>query len=964
MYPSFIKVGEVPTRSDCGKEREIIDTIFSRGGDDENTYRVYEHVPNELSLYPIYGDQWFMIQYDTYDYFKGTPCKRFETVDREDSWPDIFEDEEGPPDPETGDPTTTTTQTQYSGTVGSNEYICIPCTASQGQCRPSKSTITYNTPDGNLSGDDKNPYPTIWAVDTDSRYIVFKYNDLSTTVPDGIATIRIDHNNQSQILWTDDASEGFMETSIGNWDQDDGGTELIVEFSDEIQTGSVQTGDAGRFTIRITPIIEDLTNNVYTFAGSEIEIVELSNPGTGYSAGQTFNFSHTHTHDGGGTTTWNFTLTVEAVEDFEAPTGSTLALLNQGDTINGHSVVRTLHTDVINFQYHVMELDGNGSNFTKDTTYTSGRDHDITVTAGYGIADRATLVGLYEFRNKNIQYVTKQLRPDAPHYYDDIVAPVVRATVSNGKISNATVISGGSGLDKLDKRKLEISTPQVKSGKRAKVKGNFSGGSLQSVTIIDGGSGYSSDSYQGNDGVTYTLPTIAIADFDKHSEKVLYESNISAGNPTDNYYDEVENNAIFDADGNKLADGIGKEIYRVDDRKEKAGKATGFADIIAEDTDDTVIDVYEVKYFRPKEFFVGKTDRSLRFTVDGRSIRATTGVKMKSPTRNTEYKYFQTGGEAKNFVKTMKDQGYQAKLTTYKNVYRRDYFQVLSDILEDEKAGRGFGKTMTDGTEVPLSKKDRRKIRTDRYESISEEERTSVEIGPKYTNIRRTDKLERTKLTRDTTDQFPRPLDDVAKIFTDITRDNQSELESQRFAEAVKRADNPNDVQNSAQLYQNQLNDLESFYIDDLTHDEERDEDNFFRPKDVEVRTVETSFQRLPCASRFQKYQIRQYVPDIRQKTSMDVSLKVEVPAIDPECTAYCGGLGGVIDAGDIGDLVDFEDVVITRTYGDIDIYGGCQGFSASGTIDIYNDFSASAALFTSACEKMGNPFDSICSNQ
>jgi len=967
MYPSFIKVGDAPSRESCGKEFRVEETIYHRGFDDEETYRIWQHVPSELSLYPIYGDMWFMIEYDTYNYFKGTPCKRFETVDRDDSWPDIYEDEDGPPDPETGEPTTTTTQTQFAGNVGSNEYICIPCTSSLGACRPSSSTITYQTPDGNISGDTKNPYPTIWAVDTGSRYIVFSYDELSTTVPDGMSTIRIDHNGQSKVLWTNGASESFIQSSIGNWDQDDGGTELIVEIDSDIRTGSVQTGDAARLTISITPIITDLTNNVYTFDGSEIEIVELSNPGTGYSVGQTFNFSHTYTHENGDTTTWDFTLTVDAVQDFEAPTGSTLALLSDGDVINGHTVVRALHTDVINFQYHVLELDGNGSTFTKDTGYTSGRNHDITVRAGFGISDRATLIGLYEFRNKNIQYVTKLLRPGIPHYYDDIVAPVIDAQVSNGKITGATVISGGSGLNNLDRKELEVSTPQVKSGKRAKVKGNFSGGSLQSVDIIESGSGYSTESYEGNDGVTYKLPTIAIADFDKRVEKTLYESNISPDNRTDSYYDEVENNAIFNASGDKIGDGIGKQIYQVDDRREKAGKATGFADVIAEDTDNTIIDVYEVKYFRPKEFYAGKPDEDVQITIDGTTVNTANtkkGKLMKSPTRNTEYRYFQTGKEAKDFVKTQRDRGYQAKLTTYKNVYRRDYFQVLSDRLEDEKSGRGFGKTMTDGTEVPLSKKDRKKIRTDRYESITDEERLGIEIGPKYGKIRRADKLDRIKLRRETTDQFPRPLDDTKDIFKEITRDNQSPLFGESFTNAQKLAENPDDVKSSAQKYQDQLDGLESFYIDDLTHDEERDEDNFFRPEDVEVRTVETSFQRLPCASRFQKYQIRQYVPDNREKTQMNITLRVDVPTINPDCNTFCGGLGGNVEAGDIGQLVDYENVIITRSYNNIDVYGGCEGFTASGKIDIYNDFSASAALFQQACEKMGNPFDSICSNQ
>ena len=40
--------------------------------------------------------------------------------------------------------------------------------------------------------------------------------------------------------------------------------------------------------------------------------------------------------------------------------------LRVNDTLNGHTITRTFHTDLENFSYHVMYLDGSGSVFTKD----------------------------------------------------------------------------------------------------------------------------------------------------------------------------------------------------------------------------------------------------------------------------------------------------------------------------------------------------------------------------------------------------------------------------------------------------------------------------------------------------------------------------------------------------------------------------------------------------------------------
>ena len=103
-------------------------------------------------------------------------------------------------------------------------------------------------------------------------------------------------------------------------------------------------------------------------------------------------------------------------------------------------------------------------------------------------------------------------------------------------------------------------------------------------------------------------------------------------------------------------------------------------------------------------------------------------------------------------------------------------------------------------------------------------------------------------------------------------------------------------------------------------------------------------------------------MPDNREKTQLSISLNVTT-ANAPDCNVPCGGLGGILPTGGTP-LVDYDQVTISYGFNNTDIYGGCSGFSANGVLDIYNDFSASAALFTTACEVMGNPFPSICDNQ
>ena len=93
-----------------------------------------------------------------------------------------------------------------------------------------------------------------------------------------------------------------------------------------------------------------------------------------YSAGQTFTLEYTHTHPNNSTSVLNLNLRVKTVQAYQATEGQEgFDVLRAGDTINGHTVKRVFHTDLDNFPYHIAYIDGNGSDFAKETQYTSNR---------------------------------------------------------------------------------------------------------------------------------------------------------------------------------------------------------------------------------------------------------------------------------------------------------------------------------------------------------------------------------------------------------------------------------------------------------------------------------------------------------------------------------------------------------------------------------------------------------------
>ena len=100
-----------------------------------------------------------------------------------------------------------------------------------------------------------------------------------------------------------------------------------------------------------------------------------------------------------------------------------------------------------NFSYHVVYVDGAGSDFVKETQYTSDRNHVITAKAGYGIPDRAMLVGLYEFLDKSLQFMTGDVNRNAPDTFNQIRQPLGFVEIANGKVTGVNLDNGVYSFD-------------------------------------------------------------------------------------------------------------------------------------------------------------------------------------------------------------------------------------------------------------------------------------------------------------------------------------------------------------------------------------------------------------------------------------------------------------------------------------------------------------------------------------
>lgn len=166
--------------------------------------------------------------------------------------------------------------------------------------------------------------------------------------------------------------------------------------------------------------------------------------------------------------------------------GTAATRFQTGQVINGWTISQVFTTDP-SINMHVLYLSGSGSDFSYNQSISSATA-TATVKAGKGIKDKCVLVGLYEFRNKTIYYTKATVAEGYP--WGQIIEPELAVSVVNGYVTGVTVISGGSGWDKLNNRPPIGIDPPTTGNDFARLEGQWTGDQLTAVKVVYPGSGY------------------------------------------------------------------------------------------------------------------------------------------------------------------------------------------------------------------------------------------------------------------------------------------------------------------------------------------------------------------------------------------------------------------------------------------------------------------------------------------
>ncbi len=465
----------------CGKLRYIscATGFFGFGGG----HYVYDYYPNELSFDWQSSDTWMVYLYDTTNTgVAGTPVYYLETCE-----------------------TTTTSSTEESGTPGDPGYTpgssssatttttsCQPCT--EHQCTPAITDVKYTYSGQDLTKDPDCPFPDLFGIGTLSNKIVFSYNSLSTTLPNGVTDFALSYDGGAYVDVYDETLQiGTEYSSTQNpWKTGDETFSDFIIYDDSVFDSETKSGF--RVKIQIEPIIDE-TVTPAVFTGTKWTVLELMSPGNGYSVNEVYRLTYNHVHADLTESTFEVDLKITSIGAVQVTSGQEgFDVLRTGDTLNGHNILRVYHTDIDNFPYHVAYIDGNGSNFVKDTQYTSSRAHVVTAKAGYGIPDRGCLIGRYEFTEKSIQYVTASIDKNSPDVFNGVKLPEATGIITNGRITGFTIEDPGANLSKRylngEDPILIVSGSPSENGQDAEIEGIFVGGQLSSIKIISSGTLY------------------------------------------------------------------------------------------------------------------------------------------------------------------------------------------------------------------------------------------------------------------------------------------------------------------------------------------------------------------------------------------------------------------------------------------------------------------------------------------
>ena len=917
MYPFYLTEYESPNTPPgiCGMATKTDPCSgshnFGREEFDETIIAI-DFTPSMLSFDFQYSDTWFSYIYDTSDEAGHVGLAAY--------W---LEDDEGEvittvlPSGTPGTPgyDPGSTSSTYSGSTE-----CIPCT--NFTCTPAKTTLKYEGCE-DLTGDPDCPHPTLFAIDTDSLKIAFSYDQFATTVPNGVLDFELSFDGVTYADgWNANTLEGIDYTSSQNpWTYQDAGNSDFEIF--DIDDGANASNFRVKF--RIESLFDDSaappeSNTV--MLGTKWTCTEILNNGTGFTVGQVFPLSTTVALVGGGTATMTMNLKITAVGATSTLSGGDVTdIMRLGDKINGHTITRTFHTEIGKFPYHIVYLDGSGSNFTKDTQYTSDRNHVITVKAGFGIPDRAIMIGLYEFLDKSLQYVTGDVNQKAPDIFNSVIYPSAWISLNeNGGISDIN-ISGG--VYQFNTGNMDDLNPT------AQLTGYASGEDIATT----GGTG---------SGLTVDIEVGAMLD-DTSNVLVDRISSVKVNQPGTGY---------TEGDKITISGGAAKiQVKEVTNGGANLDKLSGppILAITSPDDDGNFIPNKSTDDGNP-DFVFSTTDSNLKFEVvtkdNGTDLEVVSDSGGNNETAVIKGNF--SGGSLTSVDILKPGKGYSAKIRpqlVVVNVNEETIENTKNEAKRDDLVPEfhGIMKSLPEG-DIKASSEDLQAVE-DSYGGVNEDTNNVFKNAPMQIKMDperdRVHQRSQGKLQTFQTD----PLKDL------IVPDYSSQLtflKDTPIDEDMKQEIKDLEKLEAKEVLQN---------IDDIT---QQVYPEFVTIDESKVQTNVGSFTELPHASTYTKYLMRQYRPDPQKLQKLTVTLgctPVNIGKSHFVCnqpTATPNTDTGVINNGD---GTTTQEVHIF-SFGNLVRGPGCQPWTATGEMTIWHNLTRDANTVTRAAAAYGNPYD------
>ena len=880
----------------CGNAAKYIDS-----GSDGDIYSILGHYPDRLSFKPLSSDEWFFYLFDTSDPVVGYPCYFLEDVDEVTTTTipgnGLAEDD---PNYDPG--------SSSSSTVSGN--VCHPCTSLN--CTAGSTNVEYTTQDGRIV-EGRDPFPTLWTAGTTSNSIAFRYQGgLPTSNPISATEFDISGAGLTQTdAWDSAMSEGIDLTISDNpWaDPEDIGFESIYVTDDgALNIGTAKTGL--QVKIRYSPSTT-VSGNTETITGTIVRLDEVVSPGVGYQVGDTFTI--TIPVNSGNI---SFTLHITGTGEVESSNPYTnYALVNAGDTVNGHEVLSVKHMD-LNFNWHVLNIDGNGNDFVYDQVYTTNRGNQIKVKAGNGIADKGFIGGLYEFRNKSFQYMTADMNKQ-PNNLDDYRQPTARKKIKVNFSSASNTVTLKNGSDSTFVRAgYTVTSPSIPNNTYIT---NVNG---STVTLSNPSATVTGPAYEGEIIVTMIeiingqIQDIQIADGGANWNKLntlpkleLITATEPAGKP-----------AVIDF---SFVSGV---LTSVSVKTRGSGYAQG-----------SQIDIAVPKTMKARENIAWPSSDPKLDQSNAISDAVYGLPELQNAEQEGKFIEIDTATE---YGKTPIDYNYEGgEIDTYEK------FQlIIQRAANDKPRKKGDSRGLRHlRFKTTLRPRDLRAgMKKHQYEEFRFDNPTNeINDLKRVKGVLRTERLERALPDREDFDDLQwKTLDDrLSEPFAGVSPGAEKFI--RQLVENDKiRKDEFIDLNSEAP-------EVTASGVKLAKYDRE------------EVRTVRGSAFDLPCASQFTKYLLRQYKPDSRQTSSITITLNWE-PA-NPSSCADSTGCATNFPYSNPGSSSGNTTIVYNSLGLDGPFGEGCRAFSATGSAVIRNDLTNGTIIYSKAVEARGNPYDFKC---